>query len=225
MGSTDSLAESLAAAATALHEAEGRAETALTAVRLATQIVPAADHAGISVVERTGRVRTVACTDEVVRAVDAVTSCEADCAMGWNDLWTTPVTRVEDTAACAGHGPALAGSGLRSVLFLRLRGHQRRFSVLTLYSGRPRAFDDASVRAGRLLSAHIGIALQNVDVQEQLAEAMETRDVIGQATGILMGRLNIDAMEAFDRLVRASQKGNVKLRDIASRIVDAKAAE
>ncbi len=225
LGSTGSLAESLAAAAIALHEADGRAETARIAVRLATDIVPDADHASISVVERAGRVRTVACTDEVVRTVDAATSCGAGCGMRRPELWTTPVVRVEDIAECEVHGSVLTGSGLRSVLYLRLRGHQRRFSVLTLYSRKPRAFDDESVHIGRLFSAHLGIALESLDVQEQLAEAMHTRDVIGQATGILMGRMNIDAAQAFDRLVRASQKGNVKLRDIASRIVEVRATE
>ncbi|GGX38091.1 transcription antitermination regulator [Streptomyces chryseus] len=225
LGSSASLAESLAAAATALHEAEGRVETARLAVRLATDIVPDADQAGISLVERAGRARTVAWTDEVVRTADAVTSCGAGCAVRRPEIWTSPVVRVEDITACDGHGPVLAGSGLRSALFLRLRGHQRRFSVLTLYSREPGAFDDASVRTGRVFSAHLGIALESVEVQEQLAEAMHTRDVIGQATGILMGRMNIDAAQAFDRLVRASQKGNVKLRDIASRIVEVRATE
>ncbi|MGW7050110.1 ANTAR domain-containing protein [Streptomyces sp. NPDC054887] len=225
MGPSGALAESLAAAAVALHETEGRAEKAQLAVRLATDIVPDADHAGISLVERAGRVRTLAWTDEVVRTVDAATACGSGCVVRRPELWTSPVARMEDITACEGHGAVLADSGLRSALFLRLRGHQRKFSVLTLYSRTPRAFDDGSVRAGRLFSAHLGIALESVDVQEQLAEAMHTRDVIGQATGILMGRMNIDAAQAFDRLVRASQKGNVKLRDIASRIVEVRATE
>ncbi len=225
MGKSVSLAESLAAAAITLYEAEGHAETARAGVRLAREIVPDADHAGISLVERAGDVRTVAWTDEVIRTLDAATGCGAGCAMGRPELWTSPVARIEEIAACDGHGPVLAENGLRSVLFLRLRGHQRRFSVLTLYSRKPSAFDDESVRVGRLFSAHLGIALDSVEVQEQLSEAMHTRDVIGQATGILMGRMNIDASQAFDRLVRASQKGNVKLRDIASRIVEVRTTE
>ncbi|GAA2946668.1 ANTAR domain-containing protein [Streptomyces enissocaesilis] len=225
VGTSVPLAESLAAAATALYETEGYAETARVGALLARDIVPDADHAGISLVERVGDVRTVAWTDEVIRTLDAATGCGAGCAMGWPGLWDSPVVRMEDIAACDGHGPVLTENGLRSALFLRLRGHQRRFSVLTLYSRKPSAFDDESVRVGRLFSAHLGIALDSVEVREQLAEAMHTRDVIGQATGILMGSMNIDASQAFDRLVRASQKGNVKLRDIASRIVEVRSTE
>ena len=54
---------------------------------------------------------------------------------------------------------------------------------------------------------------------------MRTRDLIGQATGILMERLDIDAAEAFDSLVRTSQRENTKLRDLARRLVDTTNAE
>ncbi|WP_434592139.1 GAF and ANTAR domain-containing protein [Streptomyces sp. A5-4] len=214
------LADALTAAAVGLHEARGRDDTLRTAVQLAEKIVPGADCAGISVVERTGSVSTVAWTDETVRVIDA------DASYGsWDGLRSAPVMRIDDTTAWEGCGPALAAANLRSGLFLRLRGRQRSFSVLTLYARKPQAFDDRAAHIARLLAAHIGIALETAAVQEQLAEAMHTRDVIGQATGILMGRLNIDAAQAFEHLVRASQQGNVKLRDIAARIVDAATPE
>lgn len=203
------LAEALAAAALELHETAGREETARVAARLAQELVPAAEHAAVSVVERSGRIRTLAGTfdEESEHTVGPPLPLPAE------DLWESPVARVDDAAG-------------RSALFVRLRGPQSRFSVLALYAKGPHAFADAdSVRIGRLLAAYIGIALESADMTEQLTEAMHTRDVIGQATGLLMGRLNIDAVQAFDRLVRASQKGNVKLRDIAARIVDATAAE
>jgi AmiR/NasT family two-component response regulator len=58
-------------------------------------------------------------------------------------------------------------------------------------------------------------------LSEQLAEAMRSRAVIEQAKGILMARSpQLSADEAFDVLRRASQRENVKLRDIAQRIVD-----
>ncbi|WP_018333459.1 GAF and ANTAR domain-containing protein [Actinomycetospora chiangmaiensis] len=49
----------------------------------------------------------------------------------------------------------------------------------------------------------------------QLRDAVASRDVIGQAKGILMSRYGIDAATAFGRLVEASQDMNVKLVDIA----------
>ncbi|HUQ62598.1 MAG TPA: ANTAR domain-containing protein [Acidimicrobiales bacterium] len=57
--------------------------------------------------------------------------------------------------------------------------------------------------------------------QAQLEEALTTRDVIGQAKGILMVRQSCSADEAIDVLRRASQRANRKLRDIAQDLVDA----
>ena len=60
-------------------------------------------------------------------------------------------------------------------------------------------------------------ALRLVD---QLRDALETRDVIGQAKGILMAAEAISADDAFLILVRASQRQNRKLRDIAADVVE-----
>ena len=46
-----------------------------------------------------------------------------------------------------------------------------------------------------------------------------TRDVIGMAKGIIMARQNVSEEEAFDILRRASQRMNVKLRELAERVV------
>ena len=53
-----------------------------------------------------------------------------------------------------------------------------------------------------------------------MTEALKTREVIGQAQGILMERERITADQAFDVLRRASQRMNVKLRDVASHLVE-----
>jgi AmiR/NasT family two-component response regulator len=53
---------------------------------------------------------------------------------------------------------------------------------------------------------------------ENLHVAVETRDVIGQAKGVLIERHAIDADEAFQMLVDMSQRQNRKLHDIAEEI-------
>ena len=52
------------------------------------------------------------------------------------------------------------------------------------------------------------------------AAALRTREVIGEALGILMERERISANQAFEILRRASQHLNIKLRDIAQDLVD-----
>lgn len=51
-----------------------------------------------------------------------------------------------------------------------------------------------------------------------LAEAVHSRDVIGQAKGVLMQTRHLTEDEAFDHLRRASQLANRKLRDVAEQV-------
>ncbi|MGW4437969.1 ANTAR domain-containing protein [Streptomyces sp. NPDC004596] len=212
------LAEALTLAARRLHETTTPQATLRTAVELAVKLLPGAEHAGVQEIDRAEGRRTVAWTDDVV--------CDAEAPElpHWERLWSSPVVRLSGDG---GEGESeqgtepLADLGLRSVLSLRLRADRRRLTVLTAYSGKPRAFDETAARLGRLFTAHVSLALDAVTVQEQLTEAMHTRDLIGQATGVLMERLDIDAAAAFESLVRASQRENVKLRDLARRIVGA----
>jgi AmiR/NasT family two-component response regulator len=67
------------------------------------------------------------------------------------------------------------------------------------------------------LEAALAAALAHV---EQLEAALQSRDVIGQAKGLLMEREHIDADEAFDQLTRLSQVLNVKVRDLAVKMLE-----
>ncbi|MEU3252945.1 ANTAR domain-containing protein [Streptomyces sp. NPDC006997] len=224
------LAEALALAARQLHDASTAQGTLRTAVRLAVRLLPGAEHAAVTVVDRGDGHRTVAWSDDLVRTVQGTS------LPYWTALWHTPVVRLPDdeatgTGARAGTaipagaddpdtGILLPGPGLASALALRLRADRRRLTVLTAYARLPRVFDDTAAQVGRLFTAHVSLALESATEREQLTEAMRTRDLIGQATGVLMERLDIDAAEAFGSLVRASQRENVKLRDLARRLVD-----
>ncbi|MFB7086151.1 ANTAR domain-containing protein [Streptomyces sp. NPDC056296] len=214
------LAETLTAAARQLHATGAPDDTLNAAVELAVRLLPGAERAGISEIQRGSRLRTLAWTDESVRFAAEPRHGGREPHPDWERLWTTPVVRTDDSEADGG-GNALSGLGLRSALSLRLRADRRRLTVLTAYARKPQAFDEDATRIGRLFTAHVSLALDSATVREQLTEAMRTRDLIGQATGILMERMDIDAAGAFDSLVKASQRENVKLRDLARRIVDA----
>ncbi|MFE2580404.1 GAF and ANTAR domain-containing protein [Streptomyces sp. NPDC059378] len=215
------LAEALTAAARQLHDTDTPHGTLRTAVRLAVRLLPGAEHAGISVLDGADRRHPVAWSDDVVRAAESPTQVRA-VRPYWHRLRNTPVVRLDDSESEGGEGDGeLAALGLRSALALRLRADRQRLTVLAVYARKPRTFDETATRVGRLFTAHVGLALDSATVREQLTEAMRTRDLIGQATGILMERLNIDAAQAFDSLVRASQRENIKLRDLARTVVDA----
>jgi hypothetical protein len=98
---------------------------------------------------------------------------------------------------------------------------------LNSYASSPHAFDVEAREIGLVLAAHASVAASTVHERtalEQLGgrlhEALSSRDVIGQAKGILMERLRITPDDAFDALRRASQRLNLKLREIAQNLAE-----
>lgn len=111
--------------------------------------------------------------------------------------------------------------GVRSSLSFQLLTGNDWDSALNLYATRPFAFTEHSRIVGRIFAAHAGIAIEAARRQERvvnLEEALATRDVIGQAKGIIMARTGANADEAFETLAHASQHLNRPLRDVADDI-------
>lgn len=120
--------------------------------------------------------------------------------------------------------PSAAGLGWRAVLATALVDDAvSRFSgALNLYSRTPGGLTDADRDVVLLLATHATLAVAETDAvtrnelnQAQLRRALDSRDVIGQAKGIIMARRGLDAQEAFDLLRRTSQQLNVKLVHLA----------
>ncbi len=92
--------------------------------------------------------------------------------------------------------------------------------ALNLYSKTVGAFDEEAHAVGSVFATHASVAIAGARSSDQKDEAIRSRDVIGQAKGILMAQKNISEDEAFDVLRRASQRMNVKLRELAERITE-----
>jgi GAF domain-containing protein len=121
---------------------------------------------------------------------------------------------------------AAATAGVQSVLAVPLVANSQPLGALNLYSKSPGGYDEAAEETARLFSEQAAVACANAEVYwrthnltEHLREALESRDVIGQAKGILMARRNCTPDAAFEALRQASQYRNVKLRDIAEQVV------
>lgn len=56
--------------------------------------------------------------------------------------------------------------------------------------------------------------------QDQFRSALASRDIIGQAKGVIMQRFNLDAVEAFELLTRLSQQSNTRVTDVAQALID-----
>jgi AmiR/NasT family two-component response regulator len=74
---------------------------------------------------------------------------------------------------------------------------------------------------GAALAAHASIALITDDRQHQFESALASRDVIGQAKGMIMERFNVDAIRAFEMLRKISQNSNTPVNDVARSLTSA----
>jgi GAF domain-containing protein len=114
--------------------------------------------------------------------------------------------------------PQAVRMGWVSVLTVGLADGET-FGALNVYSRRPGQFDEQRAAVARAFAAHASLAVSNARERHSLRQAIDARNLIGQAQGILMERYSLDAEKSFDVLRRYSSHGNRKLREVASDLV------
>lgn len=189
---------------------------------------PAARFAGISTLVD-GQPQTAVFTDEDAPVIDAAQyeTGEGPCLDAFRHA---VVHRIDDTEQDK-HWPvfaaAAAAKGIRSTISYPMVAGQEPVGALNLYSAHVDGFADADVDLGTALAGQAAVLLVNSRVYwdacrltENLQEAMRSRAAIEQAKGLLMARSRCTPDEAFNLLVRASQRENRKLRDIANELVE-----
>ncbi len=206
-------------------------DTLLRVTEITTGAIPAAQMAGISMMGADGRPTTNVFTDEATPEIDQAQfeSGNGPCLDAWREKRTV---RLDAMPAAREDYPEFAAAaldhGVLSTLSLPLVAAGEGIGALNLYAGSERAFSEEDETIGVELAAAAAVVLANAsaywsafELGEGLREAMKTRGVIEQAKGMLMAQSEmLDAEGAFDLLRRASQRENVKLRDIAQRIVE-----
>jgi hypothetical protein len=223
------LAQELLEAST-VHAVLDRVVTATVAV------VPGADLASVTLRAPDGKFDTPVATSPTALTLDEVQydlgegpCLEASRTPGQGMVATSDL-RASDTFPR--WGPAAVEHGVHSVLALGLFLGQEpaRMGALNIYSTRPDGLDRADRDIALILAAHATTALAGTlataaaDLQNtQLREALRSRDVIGQAKGILMERRGVDQEAAFDILRSASQSLNIKLVRVAETVAQRRA--
>lgn len=195
---------------------------------LAAAAIPGADGAGLTVLDH-GHADTIVASAPFVAEVDAIqySMAEGPCITAAKEVRTVRSGSLEDDPQWPRFGPPVGGLGVHSVLSIPLVIPDGVVGAIDVYGHPPNAFDDQAAHIGELFAAPAAVAVQNAQVlaqtkrlAEQLQSALNSRAVIDQALGILMSRVGSTADEAFDRLRERSQADNVKLRDVAQRVVD-----
>jgi GAF domain-containing protein len=198
-------------------------------VHLAARQVRHAEACGLTLT-RDGSGVTVASTGPLAERADE-RQYEVDTGPCLESMRTGSVVRVGDMATEERWAPFPARAaqlGIRSSLSLPLVVEGRSSGALNLYATAPEVFGSedeavASRWAGQATGA-LAVALRIADSDsraESLLGGLDTRATIGQAVGLLMARERCTAQQAFDLLRIASQRRNVKLRDVAAGVVAA----
>jgi GAF domain-containing protein len=196
-------------------------ETLDRAVQTCVDVVDHCDMAAISVA-KSGRVRTLAASHELLRIVDDLQfqlgegacfdALSGQGAVTANDLATDPrwprwgILVSERT-------------GLHASLSFRMAVKEAVLGTLNLYSVTPASFGHQDTVLAYVVAAHTAAAVAQTRQLEQLTQALESRTVIDQATGVLMERFGLDAEASVGVLRRISQANNVKISTLAVDLV------
>jgi GAF domain-containing protein len=228
MSDPSPLGESLAALSRFFVSDSTIKETLERVTELCQKAIPATAFIGITLMIE-GRPRTAIYTDESSPEVDQT---QYDTGRGpcLDAFRHNQVYRIDSTLA---DGPwpefrkAAASRDILSTLSVPLSMEHGSVGALNLYSLAESGFDEHDQEMAAQFASHAAVVLANADaywdareLSERLDQAMQSRSIIEQAKGMLMGAQRRTADEAFDILVKASQRENIKLRDIAARIVE-----
>lgn len=221
---SEDVANDLAQVARALEAETSPVETWGRITALAVKNIEGCEYAGISLV--TGkRIKAVAATDAIVERLDAIQyeTSQGPCLSSIRDHETlvTGDLLVEDRWPEFAKRAAQE-TGVRSMLSFQLFVREDTLGALNLLSTRTDAFDGHASSVGALFAAHAALAMASArqhEETEQLEQALDGSRVIGLALGILMEQSSVDRNKAFAILSGASQRRNVKLRDLAETVV------
>jgi transcriptional regulator with GAF, ATPase, and Fis domain len=114
---------------------------------------------------------------------------------------------------------AATSAGVHAMLSFQLFTHNGRMGALNLFGLKPDGFTLESEALGAMLATHAANAYIADDKELQFRSALDSRDVIGQAKGMIMERFGVDAVRAFDLLVKLSQQSNTRVAVVAAELV------
>ncbi|MEE3852146.1 GAF and ANTAR domain-containing protein [Gordonia sp. LSe1-13] len=193
----------------------------------AVEHVPGTDHAGVLVVDAKAReYETIAPTDDIMIHLDLLQK-ETEQGPCVEAAWEHHMVRVDDIATDPRwpelSARTLAETPARSSMSFHLFSHQGTIGALNLFSDQVNAFDGDAEEVGLVYATHASLALFRARQQGDFRSALASRDLIGQAKGMIMERFKIDAVQAFELLRRLSQDTNTPLIDVARQVIDAEA--
>jgi GAF domain-containing protein len=220
--------ESLIALASVLVAEQSLEKTLRQVLELACAALPGGDEGGITLLEVEGPSTAVATSDAALR----VDSTQYDAATGGPCLEAyrrQQILRIDSTAAdrrWPEFAAAAAAEGIGSTLSVPLVVGGDGLGALNIYCRREHGFTDADEQLAANLGSCASVALANARIYwraarlaDQLQQALSTRGVIEQATGILIAQHGCPAGYAFHLLAEVAQRNHLTLPEVAADLI------
>jgi GAF domain-containing protein len=200
--------------------------TLLSLTRAAVETLPGVDESTVTLRKQDGSLHSYASTADYLEELDQwqFENSEGPCYDGVTENAVTVCGDLRHDPRYPIYGPRAAAAGIRSQAGIRLFESPRAVGGLNLYSRTLGTLSDVGFLA-ELFAEHARSAVAYASEIEGLREAVTSRQVIGQAVGIVMERYDLRGDRAFALLSRLSSTRNVKLRRLAEEIVEDRGSE
>jgi GAF domain-containing protein len=195
---------------------------------LATQAVPSAKYIGLTMMVEE-RPATAVFTDPESPQIDQAQyeSGKGPCIEAFATGEIRAVRSTRESNPWPEFSMAALDHGILSTLSLPMSIAGNPLGAMNMYADHEDAFSRAEIETASLFASQASIVLANSQAYwdarslgAQLSESIQSRAIIEQAKGIIMGSMRCSADDAFKYLVQQSQQTNVKVRTIAEDIVN-----
>ena len=214
--------ERVASIARQLAEAEDLDATLQRTVDLSTEYLEHCDGATLMLIDRGDRVITPAFTSLDARRADAAQydTGQGPCLTAMQQHETIVIEDLDTEQRWPQWRDEVSQLGWRSMVGLRLFLAQDTMGALNLYSRSTDGFPQASQLLAQVFASLAAVAMKAAITDAGRQRALQARDDIGQAKGILMEREKLSGQQAFERLRHLSNTNDTKVRDLARDIAE-----
>jgi transcriptional regulator with GAF, ATPase, and Fis domain len=190
-------------------------------VVLAEQYLDRCDGVTVMMIQRGGDTTIPATSSDLARevALIAPTVGQGPCLAALEDQTTVVSYDLRDERRWPAYRDRMLERGVRSLIDIRLFTQGDTMGTLGFYSKTPGAFDERSAAYAQVFASHAAVALKAAISENGLSAALRSRDVNGQAKGVIMEREGLTADGALERLRQLSQDRQQPLRELAEQIV------
>jgi GAF domain-containing protein len=211
-----------------LDSERGLAQTLQQIANAAKQLFRA-DGAGLMLVDAEGQLRWASASDQTAQSVEDGQErlAQGPCAVAFSQRLPAAIRNLQTEPDWMEFAQVLLSEGIRAALSVPVELDGGVIGTLDIYAREARDWDPSEVAA---LQAYAGLVASLLSaattaqvkgrLADQLQAALEHRWLIEQAKGVVMGREQVDAQAAFERLRGVARSSTRRLADVAREVTD-----